>query len=49
MTLNAIEKATGVPRASIGRFLRGERSLRLDIAEKLASYLDLQLVPRKRR
>ena len=49
MALNAIEQETGVPRASIGRFLRGERTLRLDIADKLAKYLDLELVQRERR
>jgi plasmid maintenance system antidote protein VapI len=46
---NAIEKATGVKRASIIRFMRGETSLRLDIADKLAEYFGLQLVKRKAR
>jgi plasmid maintenance system antidote protein VapI len=39
----AIERATGVKRASIMRFLRGEQSLRLDLADKLAVYFGLEL------
>jgi plasmid maintenance system antidote protein VapI len=39
----AIERATGVKRASIMRFLRGEQSLRLDLADKLAAYFALEL------
>jgi plasmid maintenance system antidote protein VapI len=39
----AIERATGVKRASIMRFLRGERSLRLDMADRLAAYFGLEL------
>ena len=41
--LLAIERETGVKRQSIMRFLRGERSLRLDIADKLAAYFRLEL------
>lgn len=37
-----IEKATGVKRASIMRFLRGEQSLRLDLADKLATYFGIE-------
>lgn len=43
----AIERETGVQRACIMRFLRGERSLRLDVADKLAAYFDLELRGRK--
>lgn len=39
----ALERATGVKRASIMRFLRGETSLRLDVADKLAAYFGLEL------
>jgi plasmid maintenance system antidote protein VapI len=39
----AIERATGVKRASIMRFLRGETSLRLDMADKLAAFFELEL------
>jgi hypothetical protein len=45
--LIALERATGVDRASIRRFLRGERSLRLDKADALAAFLGLELQQRK--
>ena len=44
--LIALERATGVDRASIRRFLRGERSLRLDKADALAAHLGLELRPK---
>ena len=47
--LYAIERATGVKRASMIRFLRGDTTLRLDIADKLAAYFRLELRQRKRR
>jgi transcriptional regulator with XRE-family HTH domain len=47
LSLNAIEKATGVRRASLLRFMRGESSLRLDIADKLAEYFGLEVMKRK--
>ncbi|MCK4340914.1 MAG: hypothetical protein KAY37_04245 [Phycisphaerae bacterium] len=37
-----IEQATGVKRASIMRFMRGEQSLRLDMADKLASHFGFE-------
>jgi plasmid maintenance system antidote protein VapI len=39
----AIERATGVKRASIMRFMRGEQSLRLDMADRLAAFFGLEL------
>jgi plasmid maintenance system antidote protein VapI len=45
LPLLRIEQDTGVQRASISRFVRGERSLRLDMADKLAAYFGLALVP----
>ena len=44
----ALERATGVKRASIMRFLRGETSLRLDIADRLAAYFGLELRPKRK-
>ena len=41
----AIERATGVKRACIARFVRGETSLRLDIADRLATFFHLELRP----
>jgi len=40
---NAIAKATGVQRASIDRFMNGERTLQLDNADALAAYFGLTL------
>ena len=42
--LLVLEREAGVQRASIRRFLRGERSLHLDIADKLAAYYRLKLM-----
>lgn len=43
MTYSELERATGVKRASILRFIRCERSLRLDNADALADYFGLRL------
>ena len=43
MALIALERATGVKRGSIMRFLRGRQSLRLDMADRLAAYFGLEL------
>jgi plasmid maintenance system antidote protein VapI len=43
---NAIAKATGVQRASIDRFVNGERTLRLDKADALAAYFNLETRPK---
>ena len=47
--LLTIEQATGVKRQSVMRFLRHERSLRLDIADKLAAYFELELRAKSKR
>jgi plasmid maintenance system antidote protein VapI len=44
----ALERETGVTRASIMRFAKGTRSLRLDMADRLATYFGLEL-GRKRK
>jgi plasmid maintenance system antidote protein VapI len=38
---------TGIERASLIRFARGDQSLRLDVADKLAVYFGLRLVAEK--
>jgi plasmid maintenance system antidote protein VapI len=43
VSYNALQKATGVTRASIMRFVRGDQSLRLDMADRLAEYFGLEL------
>jgi transcriptional regulator with XRE-family HTH domain len=49
LALIALERATGVQRMSIARFLRGTHSLRLDKAELLAAYFGLELGRRRGR
>jgi plasmid maintenance system antidote protein VapI len=39
----ALERETGVTRASIMRFVRGDQSLRLDMADRLAEFFNLEL------
>jgi plasmid maintenance system antidote protein VapI len=48
LAYNAIERATGVKRQSIMRFVRGERSLRLDMADRLAAFFGLELRPKRK-
>ena len=45
MSIKALERQTGVSRQSMMHFMRGTRTLRLDIADKLASYFGLELGP----
>lgn len=47
LTLSELQRETGVKRASVMRFVRGEQSLRLDIADKLATYFGLSLQANK--
>ena len=47
--LLVIQLEAGVQRASVMRFLRGDQSLRLDVADKLASYFELELAQRKQK
>lgn len=48
-SLREIERATGVKHQSISKFLRGETSLRLDLADRLAAYFQIECtqLPRK--
>ena len=45
LTVYRIGKATGIDAANLGRFVRGELSIRLDKADRLAAYLGLRLTP----
>ncbi len=47
LSFKAIERETGVARQSLMKFVRGEQSLRLDIADKLANYFRIQFTRRK--
>jgi len=42
-----VQRATGITRQSLTKFIRGEQSLRLDLADKLSAYAGLQIVKRK--
>jgi hypothetical protein len=44
LTYYRIGKATGIDETNLGRFVRGELSIRLDKADRLAAYLGLRLV-----
>jgi plasmid maintenance system antidote protein VapI len=46
VSYSSLERETGVKRASIMRFVRGDQSLRLDMADRLAAYFDLELSKR---
>jgi len=41
-SLRAVERATGVKRQSMMKFLRGEQSIRLDFADQLAAYFGIE-------
>lgn len=43
LPLQQIAAAAGIERASLSRFVRGERTLRLDMADRLAAYFRLEL------
>jgi plasmid maintenance system antidote protein VapI len=43
LSYNSLERETGVTRASIMRFVEGRQSLRLDMADRLASFFELEL------
>jgi transcriptional regulator with XRE-family HTH domain len=45
LTVYRIGKATGIDAANLGRFVRGELSIRLDKADRLGAYLGLRLTP----
>lgn len=45
LTYYRIAKAIGIDEANLGRFVRGELSVRLDKADRLAAYLGLRLTP----
>jgi plasmid maintenance system antidote protein VapI len=44
MSHNRLAQESGVERLSIARFVKGERSMRLDMADKLAVYFGLVLM-----
>ena len=47
LSFKALERATGVKRQSLMKFMADEQSLRLDMADKLAIHFDLRLEAKK--
>jgi plasmid maintenance system antidote protein VapI len=45
----ALQQATGVLRQSLMKFVRGEQSLRLDMADRLADHFGLELRAKRRK
>lgn len=41
-SLRAVERATGVKRQAMAKFMRAEQSLRLDLADRLAEYFGIR-------
>ena len=48
-SIRAVAKATGLDNASLSRFVNGERSLRLDLADRLAEYFEIECRRKARR
>ena len=42
MSFQGIERETGILRQSLMKFVRGEQSLRLDLADKLAAFFGIE-------
>ena len=49
MAFRELERETGVVRQSLMKFMAGESSLRLDVADQLAAYFRLELSPASNR
>jgi len=47
LSFHELERQTEIKRQSLMKFARGEQSLRLDIADKLAAYFGLEVTKRK--
>jgi len=45
VSLREIERETGVKYPALSRFVRKKQSLRLDLADKLAAYFGVKVVP----
>jgi len=45
VSLREIERETGVKYPALSRFVRKKQSLRLDLADKLADYFSVKVIP----
>jgi plasmid maintenance system antidote protein VapI len=48
-SLNSIQKATGLKRQVLAKFMRGEQSLRLDFADELAAHFGIEVTKKRKR
>jgi len=48
-SLRAVERATGVKNPSLVRFVRGDQSLRLDMADRLAEHFGIECTRKGRK
>jgi plasmid maintenance system antidote protein VapI len=48
-SLNSVANASGVQKSSIVRFVNGQQTLRLDMAERLAEHFGIECIRRKAR
>jgi plasmid maintenance system antidote protein VapI len=48
LSFKRLEKETGVTRQSLMGFAKGQRTIYLDIADRLAAYFGLELKPKKK-
>lgn len=48
-SLSEVERQTGLKRQALAKFMRGEQSLRLDLADRLAEYFGIEVKQRRRR
>jgi hypothetical protein len=48
-SLSEVERRTGLKRQALAKFMRGEQSLRLDLADVLAEHFGIEVRPPKRR
>ena len=46
-SLREVERETGIKRQSMMKFIKGEQSLRLDLADALAAHFGIECVVRK--
>ncbi len=49
MSFIGLERETGILRQSLMKFVRGEQSLRLDKADKLAAYFGIECRQKRRK
>lgn len=49
LKIKELSKITGVSESQLSRFIRGERTIKLTTAEKIAQEIGLELKPKKAR